>query len=218
MFNKTILAAVAACSLFFGATTMANAEDVKWHASLGVGSTEVEQVNGWTPNAQGSSIDLSLGHDIVTVGDVPLGIEAGVRYSRGEGSERQQVCDKQSCGYDEYNTRTTSNPWAGKLGVYARHPLGPVQVSAAVGVQVIQIVEGSTYDSGGKVTDSSEYTDFAVGPYWRLGVDYPVTDTWSVGVRYEHADLTRSKWSSTYGGSSDELNVNTWSVQVTNQF
>lgn len=218
MFNKTILAVVAACSLFFGATTMANAEDANWHASLGVGSTEVEQTNGWTPNAQGSSLDLSLGHDIVTVGDVPLGIEAGARYSRNEGSKRQQTCDMISCGFIEYGTWTMSSPWAGKLGVYARHPLGPVQVSAAVGVQVIQIVEESTYDSGGKVTDASKYTDFAVGPYWRLGVDYPVTDTWSVGVRYEHADLTRSKWSSTFGGGSDELDVNTWTLRATRQF
>ena len=217
MFNKTILAVAAACSLFFGAT-MANAEDASWHASLGVGSTEVEQTNGWTPSSQGSSLDLSLGHDIVTIGDIDIGLEAGVRYSRGEGSERQQVCDVPSCGYDEYGTWTTSSPWSGKLGVYAEHPLGPVDISAALGVQVNQVVQESSYDSGGKVTYTSRDTDFAVGPYWRLGASYAFTDTWSVGVSYEHADLTRSKWSGTFGGGSDELDANTWTLRVINQF
>lgn len=210
MFNKTILAAAAACSLFFGAT-MANAEDASWHASLGVGSTKVEQDNGYSaPSAEGSSFDLSIGHDIVTVGDINIGLETAVRYSRGEGSERQQVC----CGNNEYATWTVSSPWSGTLGVSAWHPLGPIEVSAGVGVQVNQVVQKTSYDSGGKVTYTSRDTDFAVGPYWRLGASYAFTDTWSAVLNYEHADLTRSKWSSTFGGGSDELDTNTWTLRV----
>ncbi len=212
MFNKTILAASAACALFFG--TSAFAADSDWHVSVGAGSTQIEDENGWSPSARGASLELALGHDLMTIGDITFGLETGVKHNWGDASERSQTCDVPSCGYVEYGTWTASSPWSGKLGINARHPLGPVDVSVAAGIQLNQLVQESSYDSGGKVTSYWKDTDFAVGPYWRAGADYAFGDTWTAGLAYEHADLTRSKWSSTFGGGSDKLNADSWSLRI----
>ncbi|MBP7741381.1 MAG: outer membrane beta-barrel protein [Candidatus Pacebacteria bacterium] len=211
---SNIFAASAALALIsFG--SMAQAADSDWNLSVGSGSTTVEQDNGFSsPSARGASLELALGHDLMTIGDITFGLETGVKHNWGDASERSQTCDVPSCGYVEYGTWTESSPWSGKLGINARHPLGPVDVSVAAGVQVNQLVHESSYDSGGKVTYASKYTELALGPYWRAGADYAFGDNWSAGLAYEHADLTRSKWSSTFGGGSDKLNADTWFVRI----
>jgi len=194
--RKTLLAATAV--LFVSAGTSVSAQTASdtwggWHVDVGaVASTDESEGYEYSPrlNPEGVTGTIGLGYRTV-LGHLVVGVEAEVQLGPIDDSRSEELCNVRDCGYVETLDESRGSDGSVSFGASLGHEVGGALVSLHAGLNVVNATSSYAFDSNGEYpTYANKYSDYAVGPYYGLGIQYPVTSRVSVLARWIRSELT----------------------------
>ena len=195
---SALLAASAALAFVSAGPVAAQERWSGWHVDGIIASTtqtsSSEDLYFTDIEPSGTQVGIAAGYRFIVGRDLIVGVEASVAYGPVEDSTTMVFCTVAECGYNEEVTYTVSSSYRGRLGIEIGHTIGSTLVSAVVGIEVRDRAIYTEVESDDPDADEYFYDESqpAIGPYFGLRVDHPVSDRIAIGVEWTRSDVVQS--------------------------